>query len=114
MQPMGHLQLLTKLIDGGMDPQQAVDSPRWYLTPTGATQSAMDMSESEVQLEEGYDEAVAEDLRRRGHLIGSTVRGIDRALFGRAQVIQRRSDGCFWAGSDPRSDGCAIPYVKYC
>jgi len=37
------------------------------------------------------------------------VPGAGRSLFGRGQVIHRdRRTGVLWAGSDPRSDGCAM------
>jgi gamma-glutamyltranspeptidase len=34
---------------------------------------------------------------------------MERALFGRGQVIYRDAGtGVLWGGSDPRSDGCAM------
>ena len=37
------------------------------------------------------------------------VSGMNRALFGRGQVILRDPDsGVFCGGSDPRADGCAM------
>lgn len=132
MQPMGHLQLLRNLIDFKLDPQSALNAPRWYLVGTGKTQSGSDMARSEVVLEHGYggefdggatvaadDKAtdsgvkqrrdVEEGLRVLGHIVGPTVRSDDRKLFGRGQIILRNSEtGVLWGGSDPRADGCAM------
>jgi len=111
MQPMGHVQLLRHLLDGHYTPQEAVDAPRWYLSPVGATQSAQDLLENEVLLEEGYDPALKEELLRFGHHIPiDYITGNERVLYGKAQVILRNpATGVCIAGSDPRSDGCAIP-----
>jgi gamma-glutamyltranspeptidase len=54
MQPMLHVQLVRNLIDCGMNPQESLDAPRWFLHGTGATQSEQDMRHSSVLLEEGY------------------------------------------------------------
>jgi gamma-glutamyltranspeptidase/glutathione hydrolase len=61
-----------------------------------------------VALEEGISPQVMTTLEAMGHSI-RPVSGFDRALFGRGQVIVWDKDqGVFWAGSDPRSDGCAM------
>jgi len=126
MQPMGHVQLLRNLVDYHMDPQSSVDAPRWYLKPTGLSQTSGDMRMSSVQLEYGYGgsqdggedcgddqgQRVASSLRLRGHEVDELVCGDARTLYGRAQVILRhRPSNVFIAGSDPRADGCAIPQV---
>ena len=54
MQPMLHVQLIRNLVDCGMNPQEALDAPRWFLHGTGATQSESDMRHSTVLLEEGF------------------------------------------------------------
>jgi gamma-glutamyltranspeptidase len=54
MQPMLHVQLVRNLIDCGMNPQESLDAPRWFLHGTGATQNEQDMRHSSVLLEEGY------------------------------------------------------------
>jgi gamma-glutamyltranspeptidase / glutathione hydrolase len=99
MQPQGHLQVFLALAQG-MDPQAALDMPRFCIGDG--------TSGGEVALEYGIPvEAVAE-LRRRGHPIRE-VRGWERALFGRGQVIVRNpQSGILLGGSDPRADGCAM------
>jgi len=100
MQPQGHLQVVVALADDGLDPQAALNRPRFCLAP--AAQGGL------VSLEAGSPADVAEGLRRRGHLVQGPVAGFDRALFGRGQIIRREVDGVLWGGSDPRADGCAM------
>eukprot|EP01035_Chromulina_nebulosa_P018845 gene18845-24630_t len=111
MQPMGHFQLLKRLIDKKLDPQTTVDLPRWYITEAGVTQSSDDLSNSFIDFEDGYDRDIIELLIRRGHVVHSIVTGERRSLFGRAQIILRDSNNVLWGGSDPRADGCSIPQV---
>ncbi len=94
MQPQGHVQVFTTMVDSGLDPQAALDLPRFCIedgTAGGA-----------VALEEGIsDEAIA-DLAERGHQV-KKVAGWERALFGRGQIIVRDPEsGVLIGGSDPR------------
>jgi gamma-glutamyltranspeptidase/glutathione hydrolase len=100
MQPQGHLQVVVALADDGLDPQAALNRPRFCLDP--AAQGSL------VNLETGFSAGVVEGLRRRGHPLRTPVAGFDRALFGRGQIIRREADGVLWGGSDPRADGCAL------
>ena len=59
-----------------------------------------------VMLEEGFNEKVVKELRRRGHVVKPDMRGFRHTLFGKGQIIKRNpSDGVLWGGSDPRGDG---------
>jgi gamma-glutamyltranspeptidase / glutathione hydrolase len=106
MQPQGHLQLTVAMVAGRLDPQAAIDLPRFCIAD--ATQHGS------VLLEDGADPDQAERLRSGfGHADRLTfpVVGHDRSVFGRAQIIYRdRSTGVLWAGSDGRADGCAMGY----
>jgi gamma-glutamyltranspeptidase/glutathione hydrolase len=103
MQPQGHMQLTVDMIAGGLDPQAAVDMPRFCIL--GGTQGGI------VVWEDGITEDVLEELKRRGHYMRSGVSGFERSLFGRAQIIKRdRKTGVLWAGSDGRADGCAMGF----
>lgn len=100
MQPQGHLQVVVALVDDGLDPQAALDRPRFCLAegePGGR-----------VSLEEGLPIGVGATLSLMGHHV-ERVNGQARALFGRGQIILRDAEnGVLWGGSDPRADGCAM------
>lgn len=101
MQPQGHVQVVTALLDHGLNPQAALDLPRFCIDP--------DKEEGITALEEGIPAASLSKLADYGHPIHSIV-GMERSLFGRGQMIRRDPDtGVLEAGSDPRADGCALP-----
>ncbi|KAM4739730.1 glutathione hydrolase-like YwrD proenzyme isoform 3-T3 [Anableps anableps] len=116
MQPQGHIQVLLNMVEFGMNPQQALDAPRVFVQYDDKTDQWL------VNLEEGIDQEVAVELRRRGHRVNWPVTGHERAQFGRGQIItvgdwwnhsitQTNSPSrVLWAGSDPRADGCAQGY----
>ncbi|MCU0489918.1 MAG: gamma-glutamyltransferase [Anaerolineales bacterium] len=99
MQPQGHLQVFSALVDDGLDPQTALDLPRFCIQDG--------TSGGKIAIEDGIAPAVMERLAKMGHAI-SQVNGFERGLFGRGQIIQRDIRGVYWAGSDPRADGCAM------
>ena len=100
MQPQGHLQVVVALVDDGLDPQAALDRPRFCIDAEAGGGS--------VALEEGLPDQVIAGLDGMGHPV-EVVGGWERALFGRGQVILREAaSGALWGGSDPRTDGCAM------
>ncbi len=100
MQPQGHMQVVSSLVDSLLDPQAALDLPRFCIDDGTAG--------GRVALEEGISPAVVNRLGKIGHAVYS-VSGYGRSLFGRGQIIRRDSvTGVLCGGSDPRSDGCAM------
>jgi gamma-glutamyltranspeptidase/glutathione hydrolase len=100
MQPQGHVQVLSALVDDGLDPQAALDQPRFCID--------VDEAGGRVAIEEGMPNETFSGLKKMGHPVYS-VSGYERALFGRGQVILRNAEsGILCAGSDPRADGCAM------
>ena len=100
MQPQGHAQVLSALVDHGLDPQSALDLPRFCID--------VEEAGGRVALEEGIPANVVSDLEKMGHPV-HLVSGFDRSIFGRGQVILRDAEtGVLNAGSDPRADGCAM------
>jgi len=92
MQPQGHLQVVSNLVDYGMNPQTALDAPRWQF-----------IRDRQVLLERSVPDFVRQGLEQRGHntQIGN--------FFGRGQVILRKS-GILIAASEPRADGIALAW----
>lgn len=91
MQPQGHVQLLLNLLLFGMDPQDAVDAPRFR-----------SYNGTRLALEGPIPELTRAALEKLGHSI------IDESgvAFGGAQLVMRLERG--WAAaSDPRKDGMA-------
>jgi len=89
--PLLHAQLLTNLIDYSMDPQEAIEHPRFL----------WELWSDEISVEEGYD--VGEGLRRRYRV---TVRGYPSRL-GVAAIAELRPG--FRAGyCDIRGDGLPV------
>ena len=100
MQPQGHVQVLSALVDDGLDPQSALDQLRFCID--------VEEAGGRVALEEGMPQETISDLEKLGHPVFS-VSGYDRSMFGRGQVILREPEtGVLRAGSDPRADGCAM------
>ncbi len=95
MQPQGQVQVLTRLLDAGLDPQAALDTPRWRF-----------FGGRKIACETEFDPDLRAALARRGHEI--SVQKI-HPPFGRGQMILRHGNG-YVAGSDNRGDGCALGY----
>src|SRR5665811_81955 len=103
-QPQWNLQMISALIDGGMDVQQAIDMPRWTSWP-GTDPSTID-SPFELRLESRFDESVISELKHRGHDV-RVLEGWNGG--GAAQMIARNpKSGLLTGGSDSRVEGFAL------
>ena len=91
MQPQGQVQVVNNLIDFGINPQEALDAPRWQWTG-GKT----------VEVEASFDKTIVEKLIQRGHDIKVME---EFTSFGRGQIIVRQPDGVYAAATEPRADG---------
>ena len=99
MQPQGHLQVASNMIDYSMDSQQALDAPRFKVEVE---------SSQDVLVEEDLSSDTVNELEKRGHTV-RVVSGYDRGTFGGGQVISRNPEtGVLTAGSEPRKDGAAV------
>lgn len=93
MQPQGHVQLVSNAIDRSMNPQQALDQPRWRWDDA-----------RNVSVEPGLSAELVSGLRSRGHVI--TQHGTAGAGYGRGQVIWRdHNTGALLGGTDSRVTG---------
>lgn len=91
MQPQGHVQVLMNMIDFHMNPQEALDAPRWMWT-----------GEKNISMEHSYGDSTADKLTRMGHKITVPVNSLE---FGRGQIILRNEDGTLCGATEPRTDG---------
>jgi gamma-glutamyltranspeptidase / glutathione hydrolase len=90
IQAQAHVQVVSSIVDDGLDPQAALDRPRFRVERDG------------VRLEEGLWEHEA-DLQRLGY---ATVRETDASAFGGGQAVLVVGEALV-GGSDPRKDGYA-------
>lgn len=98
MQPQGHVQVLTNMVDFGMHVQDAMDAPRWNVDPLSG----------DINIEEGLAHSL-NDLSRLGHRV--TVTQGNTGPYGGGQVIMIDPEtNMLHGGSDPRKDGCAVGY----
>ncbi|MDO5718969.1 MAG: gamma-glutamyltransferase, partial [Tissierellia bacterium] len=89
-------QIISNVIDHGMDIQDAINSPRMY-----------DMKGT-LAVEGRVDEKVIQELKDMGHEVD--VKEDLAPYFGGAQCIIRNDDGSMKGGGDPRRDGQAVAY----
>ncbi len=96
IQPQGHVQVLQRMLDHGMNPQAALDAPRWRWNRDGS-----------LDLEATMPPDVRAGLAALGHrLVASSDSHFD---FGAGQIVVR-IDGGYLAASDPRRDGQAAGF----
>jgi gamma-glutamyltranspeptidase/glutathione hydrolase len=95
------VQLVTGLLDDGLDPQDAVSRPRWV----AQTDAPFTPLRSLAIESDAVDDATVERLRSRGHQVELVERRTP--LMGWAQIIRRLPDGSYEGGADPRADSVA-------
>lgn len=109
MQPQGHVQIITNIIDFGMNVQEAGDAPRWqHIGSTEPTDSNDDYLQDggTLNLESGIPYSVIRDLILRGHHVAYDVGG-----YGGYQAIMvDREHGVYVGASESRKDGQAAGY----
>ena len=91
MQPQGHVQVVVNTVDFGMNPQAALDAPRWQW-----------MRDNTVELEQTVPDHIKAALVRKGHKVTIPVSSVG---FGRGQIIWRDAQGVLAGGTEPRADG---------
>lgn len=91
MQPQGHVQVVVNTIDYHMNPQEALDAPRFQW-----------VGEKKVQLEREVPADIAFKLQEMGHEITIVNTNIG---MGRGEIIWRLEDGTLVGGTEPRADG---------
>ena len=96
MQPQGHVQVVSNLVDFAMNPQEALDAPRWQWTEG-----------KRVLLERAVPEEIARALAERGHEVQVMD---DSTSFGRGEIIARTPYNSLAGATEPRTDGCVAAW----
>ncbi|WP_286163995.1 gamma-glutamyltransferase family protein [Bacillus sp. AFS088145] len=93
MQPQGHVQVIMNSIDFHLNPQEALDAPRWQW-----------IEGKIVEVEPSFPQEIIKELQAKGHVIKVAK---DTGSFGRGQIIWRNEDsGVLMGGTESRTDGC--------
>lgn len=91
MQPQGHVQMVMNLVDFGLNPQAALDAPRWQW-----------MGGRRIGMEHAFPVHLAREMAARGHDIQVAH---DTTGYGRGQIIIRDPEtGIYCGGTEPRTD----------
>ncbi len=109
MQPQGHVQVLTNMIDFGMNVQEAGDAARWRhvgsATPTGLPAKGI----GTVLLESGFDKDIKAELEKRGYKVEWVKPGTG-SFGGYEAIMYDAKDHVYWGASEMRKDGEVIGY----
>lgn len=91
MQPQAHLQVLQSMIDFKMNPQDALDAPRWQW-----------VKNKKVMVEPTMPLALINELKHRGHAVEVEL---EKGHFGRGQIIIKTENDTYIGATEPRTDG---------
>lgn len=101
-QPQSQSAVFTRIALFGMNPQAAIDAPRWLLGRTWGESS------DSLKLEGRFPDDTVQALQGLGHAV-DVLPAYDEVM-GHAGAIVHHANGLFEGGSDPRSDGAALGY----
>jgi gamma-glutamyltranspeptidase/glutathione hydrolase len=92
IQPQAHVQVVMNVVDFCLNPQAALDAPRWRW-----------IRDKIIEVEPQFPDYLAQALARKGHIV---QRALDSGMFGRGQIILRDAvTGVLAGGTEPRADG---------
>ena len=102
------------MLEFGMNPQEAIDSPRFCIVPSKAKAPGVEQDSGGVCLEDGIEKDVIAELKSLGHSVIGPVTNFDRYIFGRGHIIKQEKavggEKVLWSGCDGRSDGSVMGY----
>ena len=101
-QPQTQAAIVTRVVDFGMTPQEAVTAPRWLYGRTWGAAS------NDVKIEGRIPAAVVEELAKRGHPVKVVKDFTD--TMGHAGAILVHDNGVLQGATDPRGDGLAAGF----
>ena len=103
-----NFQILTALVDFGLDPQQAAEMPRWTSNVPGQYANYPHDGPDVLTIERRFPEEMRRELALRGHPV-NTVGDLEGPCS--VEIIRRDpATGMLTAGSDPRRDGWALAW----
>ena len=102
-QPQTQAAVVTRVIDFGMTPQMAINSPRWLYGRTWGKAS------NDLKMEGRIPDEVLKDLEKRGHPVKKVEDFTDTMGHAGAILINQNS-GVMQGGTDPRGDGLAAGF----
>ncbi|WP_103027802.1 gamma-glutamyltransferase [Salinibacter altiplanensis] len=106
MQPQGHVQVLSNIVDFGLNVQAAGDAAR-YRHSGSSSPTGDDMEgRGTLRVESGVPDNVVNALRGRGHSMGVGAGG-----YGGYQAIRwDPEEEVYWGGTEMRKDGTVVGY----
>ncbi|CAN0414721.1 unnamed protein product [Laminaria digitata] len=93
-QTLSMVQVLSNLVDRGMELTTAIEYPRWSVGLDGS-----------FMLEDGYSEDIANELQKRGHAV---KHGSGASYFGSAKTIEVLENGVLTGAADTRREASAV------
>jgi gamma-glutamyltranspeptidase/glutathione hydrolase len=99
-QALVQMQLVANMVDFGMEPQAAIEAPRWLFPadPDGG-----------LLMEKSFPEGTVQQMAARGHR--PTLIDAWNTSAGHAQAIMlNHESGVLMGGADPRADGSAAGF----
>ncbi|HEC01176.1 MAG TPA: gamma-glutamyltransferase [Sphingomonadales bacterium] len=106
MQPQGHAQIITNIIDFGMNVQEAGDVARYRHDGSSQPTGEIMTDGGVLNVESGVEDSVVADLRKRGHKVK-----VGKGGYGGYQMILwDEKQGVYKAASEMRKDGQAAGY----
>lgn len=96
LQPQAHVQIYSAIIDSHLNPQEALDAPRWQWK-----------KDNLIEVEPHMPYNTIRGLEERGHVISQAT---TYNFFGRGQIIFRQENGVYVGATDGRTDGSIASY----
>lgn len=102
-QPQTQAAIVTRIVDFGLTPQEAIAAPRWLYGRTWGAAS------NDLKIEGRVPHGVCEELRKRGHPIKRVQDYTDTMGHAGAILIDQKT-GLLQGATDPRGDGLAAGF----
>lgn len=97
-QPQTQAALVTRMVDFGMTPQEAIAAPRWVYGHTWGAER------NDLRMEKRFAPDVIEELKRRGHVV-NTVEDYAHVMGHAGAIRVDAETGLLQGGCDPRGNG---------